>query len=389
MTGHEHRAHATLAPSSAHRWTQCPGSIRMSSGVVDEGSAYARLGTAAHELAEKSIRGHFDADRFLHEMIMVQGEAFVVDADMVAAVQVYLDVVYQIEQESDEFETEQRMDLTNMVPGCFGTGDVIAYREDLQRVTIADYKHGMGVAVDPEDNEQLLTYAAGVASRYHNRGIKEVELIVVQPRSPHAGGSVRRWTTDIITLYEHVANLQRAAIAVEDKNAPLVAGEWCRFCKAAGFCGALENKVKEIMGTEQPEAKPLQDWKIEQAELNLVAQWLKGREAFAHSEAVAGRVAPGAKLVAKRAFRKWTDAGKAAIALNNAGLDLDDLFEPPALKSPAVIEKLLPKAKKAILKELARAESSGTVIAPLSDPRPAVDINDARGFEAVEIEERQ
>lgn len=387
MTAHEHRAHATLAPSSAHRWIQCPGSIRMASGVEDAGSVYARQGTAAHQLAEQCIRGAFPVERFKGETILVQGEKFFVDADMMAAVQVYLDVADELRASSDEFEIEQRMDLADMVAGCFGTGDIIAYSEQKQRVTIADYKHGQGVAVEVEDNEQLLTYAMGVANRYHNKGIKEVELIVVQPRAPHKDGPVRRWVTDIVTLYEHVATLQRAAVAVHAPDAPLAVGDWCRFCKAAGFCGALKDRVYEIMGTSEPEAKPLQDWSIEQTELNLVAQWLKGREAFAHGEAVAGR-APGAKLVAKRAFRKWINEDAAGKALLAAGVDLDDLYDAPSLKSPAVVEKLLDKGKKPILKTLAKAESSGTVIAPLSDPRPAVDASDSRGFEAVEIGER-
>jgi hypothetical protein len=211
-----------------------------------------------------------------------------------------------------------------------------------------------------------------------------VELIIVQPRAPHPDGPVRRWSTDVIALYEHVAALQAAAVAVEDPNAPLVVGDHCKFCRAAGFCGALRDKVFNIMGTEQPEAYVMKDWQTEQSELNLIAQWLKGRETYLHNEAIAGNPPPGAKLVPKRAFRKWVDEEAAGRELVAAGADLDDLYEPPKLKSPAVIEKLLPKAKKPILKNLAKAESSGTVLAPLSDPRPAVDATAANGFEAME-----
>jgi hypothetical protein len=366
----------------------------MSSGIVDAGSIFAAEGTAAHELAERCIRGHFDAERFRLDKIAVQGHVFEVTAEMVEAVQIYLDVAFAIEAESDEFESEQRMDMTELVPGVFGTGDVIAYSEAKQKVTIVDLKYGKGVAVEVEENEQLLTYAMGVAARYHNRGIREVELIVVQPRAPHKDGPVRRWSTDVIGLYEHIGALQTGAVAADDPKAKLVAGDHCKFCKAAGFCGALKSRVYEIigsqeqkgvlMGLEQPEAKPFKDWAIEQSELNLVAQWLKGREGFAHAEAVRGNPPPGSKLVAKRAFRKWVDkedAGKQLVAL---GVDLDDLYDPPELKSPAVIEKLLTKTGKAILKTLAKSESSGTVIAPLSDSRPAVDATAANGFEAIE-----
>jgi hypothetical protein len=49
---------------------------------------------------------------------------------------------------------------------------------------------------------------------------------------------------------------------------------------------------------------------------------------------------------------------------------------------------MLPKAKRTIIADLSKKESSGTVIAPLSDPRPPVDPHNASGFEAVEIEDR-
>lgn len=397
---HADRGHATLAPSSAHRFMACAGSIRMARGVEDAGSIFAAEGTAAHQLAEMCIRGHFDAERFAGETIFVKQQKFPVTPEMVEAVQIYLDVAYALEQESDEFESEQHLDMNELVDGVHGTGDIIAYSEAARRVTIADLKYGKGVAVEVEDNEQLLTYAMGVAQRYHNRGIEEVELVIVQPRAPHPDGPVRRWITDVIGLYEHVAALQRAAVAVGDPKAPLVVGDHCKFCRAAGFCGALENRVGDIVhaqvrkgvlvGTEQPEARPLKDWPTEQSELNLVAQWLKGREAFAHNEAVAGRPPPGAKLVAKKTHRKWVNEDEAGKKLLAAGVDLDDLYEPPALKSPAVVEKLLPaKVRAATMKDLAKnPPGGGTVIAPLSDPRPPVDASAAAGFEAVEIADR-
>ncbi len=50
-------AHARLSPSAAERWMTCPGSVKLSEGREDKGSAYAAEGTAAHELAEHILRG--------------------------------------------------------------------------------------------------------------------------------------------------------------------------------------------------------------------------------------------------------------------------------------------------------------------------------------------
>ena len=49
------RPHALLSCSGAHRWMNCPGSIKMSEGFPDKGSIYADEGTLAHEAGEALI----------------------------------------------------------------------------------------------------------------------------------------------------------------------------------------------------------------------------------------------------------------------------------------------------------------------------------------------
>jgi len=41
-------AHAKLAPSAAHRWLNCPGSIRLTADIPETTSKYAEEGIAAH-----------------------------------------------------------------------------------------------------------------------------------------------------------------------------------------------------------------------------------------------------------------------------------------------------------------------------------------------------
>lgn len=397
---HSTRAHAKLAPSAASRWMACPGSVRLSAAIEEIPSAYAAEGTAAHMLAERCMRTGFDAERFRGWAVntapkpntepLQQGwpvnntTIFAVTAEMVDAVQVYLDVVREIAQGADESEIETRMDMSAVVPGVFGTGDFLAYREKpVRRVTICDFKYGKGVAVDAQDNEQLLTYAVGLVARYHNRGVDEVELVVVQPRAPHRDGPVRRWVTDSVGLYEHVMALQRAAELAARPDAPFNPGEACKFCKAAGICTALYQRVKEITMTD-PTITPFRDWQAEDADIALVEGWAKRRKEFAHAEAIRGRMPPGSKLVGKRATRKWRDDNEAVATLQMLGVD-DEVIFATSLRSPAQIEKELAKKDRAAIDNLAIKVSSGTVLAPLDDPRPAVDPNDASGFEAQDV----
>ena len=121
------------------------------------------------------------------------------------------------------------------------------------------------------------------------------------------------------------------------------------------------------------------EW-LEEAEIDLVKTWAKRREEYAHAEALRGRMPDGAKLVGKRPTRKWRDESDAVSTLQLAGVSDDDIYA-TAVRSPAQLEKMLTKTEKSLLADLVVKTSSGTVLAPLDDPRPAVDPNDASGFD--------
>jgi hypothetical protein len=411
---HTKRVHAKLAPSAAHRWIACPGSVALSAGLEEVPSEFAAEGTAAHMLAEACLAGGFDTTEFKGFTIDTKAEhrrsafigsnkangktSFLVDAEMVDGVQQFVDLANELAEQSEEFEIEQRMDMTDLVPNNFGTGDAIAYRSTpTRRVTIVDLKYGKGIPVEVQENEQLLNYALGVANRYHNRGVDEVELVIVQPRAPHRDGPIRRWVTDVVTLYEFALALQAAAKRVDEPNAALVPGDHCKFCKAVAICPALKDRVFEIidaqildgtiMSITDPATYDTDTLAKALKNMPLVLTWYKGVEEFGHAEAIRGRMPPGFKLVGKRATRKWNDANVATEALRLVGLDDDTIFE-TSIRSPAQLEKELPKAHRSIIGDLATATSSGTVLAPIDDPRPEVDPQDATGFDAVEITER-
>jgi hypothetical protein len=79
---------------------------------------------------------------------------------------------------------------------------------------------------------------------------------------------------------------------------------------------------------------------------------------------------PGYKLVPKRATRSWANEGIAKATLLGMGVQSSALVE-TKMKSPAQVEKLLPRGEK-LPADLVQAISSGNTIAPESDPRPAV-----------------
>ena len=400
---HTERAHAKLAPSASHRWIECPGSIRLSEGIEQVSSSFANEGTAAHELASHCLNTGFDADRFAdwvvdirgkewHEKFLRHGAAtdgmnrFPIDEEMVEGVQMYLDHIRQIVAEADdpgiEMDVEHRFDLTHIHPDMFGTGDCVIYSPAMQHLWVVDLKYGRGVQVDSVDNEQLLTYGVGAVKRHHNRPLTDVTLTIVQPRGHHAKGPVRAWLTDLLEVMEFAERLKIAAARCEQPDAPLKVGDWCKFCPAAAICPANRDAALAVARAEfsegainvaEPETMTMQDVAAALKHADVLENWLQRLREYAHAQATGGSMPPGFKLVAKRAYRRWKDEQSVVSSLRNL-FDLADvdIYAEPKVKSPAQVEKVMGKKQAAELGVFITKQSSGTVLAPENDSRPAV-----------------
>jgi hypothetical protein len=351
-------AHSKLGASSMYRWATCAGSVRQSAGIASRSSKYAEEGTAAHALAEHCLSHGYNARR-----------GFEPPTEFTDAVQVYLDAVRAEVKVNDTLQIEQRFDLSEVHPGCFGTADAVVWQPKTQTLIVFDYKHGAGIPVNVEGNPQLQYYALGalLASGYP---AKRVRMVVVQPRCDHPAGPVRSWEVDAIDLIDFRADLKQYAEATERPDAPLVPGDHCRFCPAAGLCPGLMDRAQSVAKLEFGPALSYDPAKLRLAldSRPTIQAWLKALDEFAYAEAEAGRTPPGYKLVAKRAIRKWRDEGAAIDALQLAGVNASTMME-TALKSPAQLEKVVDKK---LIADLVTSESSGHVLAPESDKRPPV-----------------
>src|ERR1017187_3876149 len=183
-------AHSKLGASSMYRWSQCSGSVALiekltkSGGVKLRSSSYAMEGSAAHALAEYCLRTKIDAKkrrnwvawhdtkswRIIQTQTLEgrQGDAFTVDDEMVDGVQVYLDYVRGLVGPKDTLVVEQRFDLSEVHPGCFGTADATVWKPAEALLIAPDFKYGAGIPVKVEGNPQLQYYALGalLASNY-------------------------------------------------------------------------------------------------------------------------------------------------------------------------------------------------------------------------------
>jgi len=361
--------HSPIGASGMHRWSRCPGAVRLCEGLPEAKSAYAEEGTRAHELAARQLSGQ-------------PALAAVEDADLLEAVSVYTRWV-GAERQGGELHIEVRFDLGAVHPGLFGTADCVIWRPDDKRLIVADYKHGAGVPVEVENNPQLRYYALGALLNLRYPAAT-VAMVVIQPRCPHPDGAIRVEVVDVVDLLDFASELKAFAVATETPDAPLVPGEHCRWCPAAAVCPALADRTQALAKIEFAPALSYDPVALARAldARAVVRAWLEALDQFAYAEAEAGRCPPGYKLVEKRATRKWINETTALEALHPFFATRDMMFEPRALLSPARMEKVMPKSARPVLDGLVTKESAGHALVPDTDKRPAVRRSAVEDFRA-------
>jgi hypothetical protein len=348
------KSHATLGASTASRWMACPGSVKLGEGQPESSSIFAQEGTAAHALAELSLRKGVDPHTFIGMTI----EGVEVDDDMADNVGVYVDYCDNIRLRED-YWIEQRFNLGALNPPApmFGTADFVAYDPAVKQLQVVDLKYGQGVVVEVEGNKQLRYYALGAVLAHPELAIEQVVITVVQPRALHPDGFIRSEVVTYEELVGFAGDLLDAARRTQDPDAPLATGPHCRFCPAIAICPAKHSEAQSIAQTEfsaMPEA---------------VRRLERGEEV------------KGFKLVAKRATRRFSDPDDAVEYLKASGYDGDEILE-TKIKSPAQIEKLFPKKKMPPELQVVKV-SSGYTMVPDHDKREAVVLSAAHEFAAL------
>lgn len=354
----EIQAHSKIGASTMHRWSQCPGSVKLCEGIPNKSSVYAEEGTRAHELAAKILlqeisHAHLDNEPDDFREAIFKYVAFV-----------------EKHRTLDTF-IEQRFDMSEKVyKGLFGTADCVIYDEKTRTLKVIDYKHGAGIAVeaieDGKPNVQLLYYALGAFHSFEFK-IDFIEVTIVQPRAFHKDGPIRTARINAIEILDFEADLIEYAKKTESKNAELKSGEHCRFCPAAGKCPLLKKTANELAkrefgGITEYDASDLSDTL---SKLEIVEAWAKSVREFAFAELERGNEIPGWKLVPKRAMRKWKNPEEAAKQFKNQ----KDCWDEPTLKSPAQIEKVIGKG---MIDDLVVSVSSGLTMVQDHDDRPAL-----------------
>lgn len=213
---------------------------------------------------------------------------------------------------------EKQIPIPSILEGMKGTPDAWAYNPTLKRLYIADLKFGFRF-VEVWDNWQLICYASGLIDLLQlniNDPELTVEFVIVQPRSFHRDGPVRKWTVRAADLRAPVSELARAA----KEATRYVPNPGCFDCPGRHVCVAYQNaamRAFEIAYAGDPH-------ELEPAALGSELRLLKdaqrkiegrvsGLEAQAENLLRKGKTIPGWVLSASFAREGWRDGAEAQV----------------------------------------------------------------------------
>lgn len=355
---------SVVGGSTAKRVMACPASVGLCAKMPPKpSSSYADTGTLLHNVIAEVLDRNLPPEQFLgtrYEDIVLTPE--LIEEKLYPA----LALLNEVDPNNElEYVVEAKVGFGAHLPDAFGSADVLGRIGS--RAILLDWKFGDGVAVEAEENPQLMFYV-GAAMRTPELawifdGAQDVECIIVQP--PY----IKRWVTSFDRIRQFERELAYAVKLAKGEHPPMKAGDHCRWCAAKPVCPLMSGAVDRAL------AKQIQELDAEQLgaaldKAEMLEQWISDLRGLALQVMDAGGSVPGYKLVAKRATRKWADELDAQKVLS-AHLPESELMETSML-SPAQVEKKLKKLKVALPDGLTISVSSGSTMAPESDPRPAV-----------------
>jgi len=349
--------------STAKRVINCPASVRLVQQMPPQPeSEHAARGTLLHnviaELLEFDKRPEQCLGATYKDQILTPE---LLDEKIIPA----LALLDEVDPEKKmEYMVETRVAFGDYLPDVFGSTDLLGRKG--KRAIVLDWKFGDGVLVDAENNPQLLFYAAAAmrtpAAQWIFEGAEEIECIIVQPPS------IRRWVTTPERIKQFEQELLYAVRLSSWPEAPFATGDHCRWCPAKPICPRMTGAADRALKVQLANL-PAEQIATQLRQADMLEDYIKELRALAFQMLENDRPVPGYKLVAKRGTRQWVNEDAVDLWVYNE--TIPDAYD-AKLKSPAQMEKVLKKLGKELPSELVVSISSGSTLAPESDPRPAV-----------------
>lgn len=421
-TSGSHNTHARLAPSHSKTWATCTAALAYCEAnkrliPEDTGSIYAAEGTEAHDHAADVLMKKKTLDQIPAEMREPVGE--------------YVAHCLALVPDGVRYEVEVQCPLFYQKDSK-GTADFAIVTDE--RITVRDYKHGMGVLTTSFQNSQLAIYAYSLLCHlediYDFTDDTVIDIKVVQPRH-HMAENDEPWITTLGEFRKFCAEIEVqakvATIAVDMVRegefvdgaepsdiisvAPIAEfvpqdgdGGSCRWCKAKAFCGVrhesntggsqdtsamlalmpdmTETLDMEVVPDSEIVPKDGETLKLEYLAAVLknrkkIEKWLKDVDDYLTRLDVDTLTGLGFKYVqGRQGNRAWADEDAAEVFTKGQKLKIEERCT-IKLKSPTQIAALLKDKLKNTrtsnrFEELVTRSEGKPVLVPEDDKRPAL-----------------
>ena len=262
---------------------------------------------------------------------------------------------------------EQRLDFSKWIPEGFGTGDCLIVADDV--LHIIDFKYGLGVLVEAEDNPQMMCYALGALDIYDGiYDITSVKMTIFQPRRENVSTftikkeDLLKWADDF---------LKPTAELAFNGEGEFKAGDHCTFCKAKATCRKRAEYNLELAKYDFEMPASLSETEIAAIlpKIDDLTAWAADIKEYALQQALSGTEYPGFKVVEGRANRKYTDEEAVAFVVKDNGYDP---YEKKLLGITAMTSLLGKKKFEELLGALITKPQGKPTLVPASDKRPAL-----------------
>lgn len=379
-------AHAILSPSGADIWTECTPQPLFAQMFPNESTPYSEEGTIAHEIAALILSGragtfkgsqkHYNAllskweataDKFYEDHPDMSGSF----ADMLFHAENYADYIQDQFPLNDKYELgiEEKRDIEEFAPGCWGTTDARVWTPDVLYVN--DYKYGAGKMVSAYRNKQGMIYALGQLIKMQDAGWYpgKVVISIIQPRVYDEPGVFEIDAQDLLDWgYDYLQ--PRAVLAIKGEGS-FKAGSHCQFCPARLACREFMEHMRDVEGIMDERMMGPEDLAHVLAIGSVVAKWVKDVTEDAARRMQSGERIKGFKLVAGQSRRQFISESEVLDVLAGQGI-YDDAFQEPKLLSLTEIEARLGKHRFAELLEhnIHRVEGNPKVVGIEEPGRP-------------------
>lgn len=358
--------HALLSPSSSERWINCPPSAKENTGG-NTGSSCTQQGTEAHLLAERKVQKALG-----HKVRDPTSDLTYFDEKMEECTDAYCEFVMEQVEEARKICSdplvlvEQRLDFTRWVAESFGTADCVIVADEI--MTIIDFKYGLGVLVEAENNSQMRMYALGALNLFESiYDIKRVRMVIFQPRRNNVSST--ELSKEELLQWADKVLIPAAALAAKGEGG-YKAGKHCQFCKIKATCRKRAEYNLQMAQYDFAVPDTLSDDEISMIldRADTFIGWVNDVKEYALEQAVSGRAFPGFKVVEGRSNRRYTNNDAVAAIVTDAGYDP---FEKKLMGVTAMTKLLGSKKFNTLLGSLVEKPKGKPTLVPESDKRPA------------------